>query len=68
MPKTVALYVRISTEHEEAARAVEAQLDAMRDYAERNDMHPVSHFVDKYGSREEFDWMMAQPPATTHPS
>ena len=60
MPKTVALYVRISSEHEEAARPVEAQLDAIRDYAERNDMQAVSHFVDKYGSREEFDWMMAQ--------
>lgn len=56
----VALYARISSRGEEAERSVQAQLDAMRDYAERNHMSPVSHFVDKYGNREEFDWMMAQ--------
>ena len=32
----------------------------MRDYAEGNHMRPVSHFIDKHGGREEFDWMMAQ--------
>ena len=57
-----ALYARSSSvnQEEHAARSVQAQLDAMRDYAEGNHMSPVSHFVDKSGSREEFDWMMAQ--------
>ena len=55
----VALYVR-SSSLVEAEEAVEAQLTALRDYAERNRFHPVNHFVDTGGSREEFDWMMAQ--------
>ena len=32
----------------------------IRTYAQENGMYPVSHLVDKHGSREEFDWMMAQ--------
>ena len=58
----VALYARDSSvnQEEHAARSLQAQLDAMRNYAEGNHMRPVSHFVDKSGSREEFNWMMAQ--------
>ena len=57
-----ALYARSSSvnQEEHAARSVQAQLDAVRDYAEGDHMSPVSHFVAKSGSREEFDWMMAQ--------
>ena len=57
----VVLYTRTSTTiQEDADQSLQAQLDAMRDYAEGNHMRPVSHFVDKHSSREEFDWMMAQ--------
>ena len=56
----VALYARAAFGHEEDVDAVDAHLDSMREYAEHNKMFPVSHFVDKFGNREEFDWMMAQ--------
>ena len=58
----VALYTRNSSTNqgEEANRSLQAQLDAMRNYAEEHHMRPESHFVDRSGSREEFDWMMAQ--------
>ena len=57
----VALYARTSTTiQEDADQSLQAQLDAMRDYAEGNHIRPVSHFIDTHGSREEFDWMMAQ--------
>ena len=57
----VALYARTSTTiQEDADQSLQAQLDAMRDYAKGNHMRPVPHFVDKHGSREKFDWMMAQ--------
>ena len=57
----VALYARSSAIDEEAAFiSNEAQLKIMREYAERNGMDPVSHFVDGHGSKEEFDWMLAQ--------
>ena len=58
----VALYARNSSTNqgEEANRSLQGQLDGMRNYAEEHHMRPVSHFVDRSGSREEFDWMMAQ--------
>ena len=57
----VALYARSSAIDEEAAFiSNEAQLEAMREYAQRNGMEPVSHFVDGPGSKEEFDWMLSQ--------
>ena len=57
----VALYARDSaTSAEYASQSLQALLEATRNYAERNHMQPVSHFVDRRGSREEFDWMMAQ--------
>ena len=57
----VALYARSSAIDEEAAfMSNEAQLQRMREYAERNGMNPVSHFVDGHGSKQEFDWMLAQ--------
>ena len=55
----VALYVRFSS-LVEAEESVETQQTALRDYAERNNFRPINHFVDTRGSREEFDWMMAQ--------
>ena len=59
--RPVALYARSSAiDQEQAVISEEAQLGIMREYAEENGMHPVSHFADKHGSREEFDWMMAQ--------
>ena len=59
--RPVALYALSSAvDQEEAFISGEAQLGRMREYAGQNGMHPVSHFVDKHGSREEFDWMMAQ--------
>ena len=60
MQTPVALYARTSGKDKEAQRAVEAQLNEMRDHAGQNNMDPVNHFVDEHGSREEFDWMMAQ--------
>ena len=63
----VAIYARISGPHEEDANAVEPQLDRIRTYAEQNAMRPVSHFVDKFGSREEFDLKMAQATGDTPP-
>lgn len=66
--KPVALYARTSTtDQEEAFISEEAQLDALREYADANGMHPVSHFVDRRGTREEFDWMMAQATSETPP-
>ena len=58
----VALYARDSSriDEEESTIRVESQLNAMREYAKSNQMFPISHFVDKFGNREEFDWMMAQ--------
>ena len=59
--RPVALYARSSAvDQEEAFISREAQLGRMREYAGQKGMHPVSHFADKHGSREEFDWMMAQ--------
>ena len=59
--RPVALYARTSTtDEEETFISEEAQLGTLREYAEANGMHPVSHFVDRRGNREEFDWMMAQ--------
>ena len=42
----VALYARDSSvnQEERADRSIQAQLDAMRDYAEGNHMRPVSHW------------------------
>ena len=57
---TVALYARSAREDEDAHLDAEDQLEAMRAFAEQNNMEPVARFVDKYGSREEFDWMLAQ--------
>lgn len=54
-----ALYVR-SSSLLEAEETVQAQLTALRDYAQRNGFRPINHFVDAGNSREEFDWMMAQ--------
>ena len=60
---------------EQANRSLQAQLDAMRNYSEEHHMRPVSwsfrrrsdakrraaaKAIDRSGSREEFDWMMAQ--------
>ena len=64
---TVALYARTSANRHDVDQSIQAQLDAMRDYAERNRMRPVSHFVDTRGSREEFDWMMAQATSDSPP-
>ena len=64
----VALYVRTSgRDQEEAFIRAEAQLGKMREHAAENGMAPVSHFVDKHGNREEFDWMMAQATSGTPP-
>ena len=64
----VALYARTSTTNQEDAdQSLQAQLNAMREYTEGNHMRPVSHFVDKHGSREEFDWMMAQATSDSPP-
>ena len=53
----VALYARVSTDDR---KGIQAQLDRMRRQAEEDGLEPVSHFTDMNGSREEFDWMMAQ--------
>ena len=53
----VALYARVSTDDR---KGIQAQLDRMRRQAEEGGLEPVSHFTDMNGSREEFDWMMAQ--------
>ena len=64
----VALYARTSTTiQEDTDQSLQAQLDAIRDYAEGNHMRPVSHFIDKHGSREEFNWMMAQATSDSPP-
>ena len=53
----VALYARVSTDDR---KGIQAQLDRMRRQPEEDGLEPVSHFTDMNGSREEFDWMMAQ--------
>ena len=52
-----AMYARVSNNDH---GAIMAQLDHMRRQAEEDGLEPVSHFTDMNGSREEFDWMMAQ--------
>ena len=53
----MALYARVSTDDR---KGIQAQLDRMRRQAGEDGLEPVSHFTDMNGSREEFDWMMAQ--------
>ena len=52
-----ALYARVNNDDH---GAIQAQLEHMKMGAERHGLEPVSHFTDMNGSREEFDWMMAQ--------
>ena len=61
----VALYARVSTDDR---KGIQAQLDRMRRQAEEGGLEPVSHFTDMNGSREEFDWMMAQATSENPPS
>ena len=52
-----ALYARVSNDDH---GAIQAQLDHTRRQAEEYGLEPSIQFTDMNGSREEFDWMMAQ--------
>ena len=53
----IALYARVSNDDYEG---IQAQLDRMRSHAEKVGLEPTIQFTDMNGSRQEFDWMMAQ--------
>ena len=53
----IALYARVSNDDYEG---IQAQLDRMRSHAEKVGLEPAIQFTDMNGSRQEFDWMMAQ--------
>ena len=53
----IALYARVSNDDYEG---IQAQLDRMRSHAEKVGLEPAIQFTGMNGSRQEFDWMMAQ--------
>ena len=58
-PVKVALYARDSADNQDRSEPVEAQLEAIREYAAGNELEPVMEYIDTDGRRDQFERMMA---------